>query len=484
MSPLPPAKGAALKWIDQHEQHLTDLSDAVWQFAEPALREYRSARQHTSFLKQHGFEVQEGVAGMPTSFVGTYGQGSPVIGFYAEYDATPGCSQQPVTHRQPVTHGGAGFQDLHNGLGAASSGAAVAVKAAMESHDLSGTLKIFGTPAEKLCVGKPYQAKAGLYDDLDAAVCWHPWEYNTCMWDEGPQCYEASIFEFEGVPVYASIPWKGISALDAAILMNVMVNFLKEHIPREARATVNELITDGGQSPTIIPEYAQVWYVYRAARPDQIQQIRQFLRRAAEAAAMAVGASVQQRIAAATRPWLPNHALAETAYRNLLLVAPPRFTQADIDFARELQANIGLEPMDEPWDLEPKPPSSGAASFIGGADDVSEFSWHAPTCWIHVSYQYKTTGHSNAPSWATAALARTNVGHQCLLTAARAMALTAVDLLTDPQALASAKDEFAERTRDHRLPVQLPEDAEPPIDAKYSFPPFYPEDWRPPTGGL
>lgn len=481
MKQLPNDKRTALRWIEANVARLIDLSDAIWGYAEPALREYKSAREHVAFLKEHGFTVEEGIAGMPTAFMGTFGEGKPVIGLYSEYDATPGCSQQPVTYRRPVVHGGSGFQDLHNGLGAASTGAAIAIKEAIKSHSLSGTLKIFGTPAEKLCIGKPYQAKGGFYDDLDAAVCWHPWEYNTCTWDLGPMCYEASIFEFEGIPVYASMPWKGVSALDGIVLMNVMVNFLKEHLPREAGATVNELITDGGQSPTIIPEYAQVWYVYRAKSRTQIADIRSTLERAAKAAAIAIGAQYSQRLVSATRPWLPNHAMAELAYRNLLLVAPPAFTDEDLEFARQLQKSIGLEPMEEPFDLQPKHPKTEAAAFIGGADDVTEFSWHAPTCWIHVSYQFRTTGHSNAPSWSTAALAKMNVGHQCMLTAAKAMALTAIELIVEPNELEKAQLEHKERTSAEWQDVLIPEDAKPPIEARYSFPPYYPEGWHPPT---
>jgi aminobenzoyl-glutamate utilization protein B len=474
-------KQVAIDWIGSNREPILHLSDRIWRYAEPALREYKSAREHVDFLREQGFEVETGIAGMPTAFVASFGSGKPTIGFYAEYDATPGNSQKPVPYKDPVTPRAAGFEDTHNGLGTASTAAAAATKAAMEAQGIPGSVKIFGTPAEKLCIGKPYEAREGYYDDLDAAVCWHPWDHNSATWDAGPGCYEVVLFEFDGVAVYGARPWAGVSALDAVTLMNVTVNFLKEHIPRSYTATVNELMTVGGQCPTNLPEYSQIWYAFRASTREAIDDILAMLKRSAEAAAHATGAGQRLRIVSGTRPWLPNHAMAELAYRNLELVGPPQFTEQDKSFARQLQENIGLEPMDEPFDLEITHPSSDITAFHGGADDVNEFAWHTPTCWIHVTYAFRAPGNFNVPSWSTAALARTNVAHQTVLTAAKAMALTATELLTNPSELQKAQAEYQERTKEGSMPVALPPDVQPPIDAIYSFPPYYPEGWQPPT---
>lgn len=483
MSNLTKEKQSALNWLTDNRALVAALGDEVWRNAEPALREYASARAHVDFLRSHGFTVETGIAGLPTAFVGTYGSGKPVIGFYAEYDATPGNSQKPVAWREPFTPQGAGFEDTHNSLGAGSSGAAVATKRSMEEHGFEGTIKIFGTPAEKLCIGKPYQARDGYYDDLDAAVCWHPWGHNTCTYDAGPGCYEAVIFEFHGLQAYGGRPWRGVSALDGAVLMNVLANFQKEHIPRDHLASVNELVTVGGQCPTDLPEYSQVWYVFRAMTREGIEEILEMLKRCGEAAALAIGCDHEMRIVSGTRPWLPNHAMAELAFRNLELVGPPQLTEEDKAFARELQAAVGIEPMDEPFDLSLRHPKTESATFYGGADDVNEFCWSAPTCFLHTTYKFLGSPRNfDLPSWAPAALAGTNVAHQCALTAAKAVALTAVDLFTRPHELEKAQAEYRERTKGGVMPVAVPDGVEPPNEAIYSFPPFYPEGWSPPVG--
>jgi aminobenzoyl-glutamate utilization protein B len=265
--------------------------------------------------------------------------------------------------------------------------------------------------------------------------------------------------------------------------MNVMANFLKEHIPRDYLASVNEIMTVGGQCCTDLPEYAQVWYAFRATTREGIEHILDMLRRCGEAAALATGCEQRMRIVSGTRPWLPNHAMAELAFRNMELVGPPQLTEEDKAFARKLQEATGIEAMEEPFDLTLTHPNTQSARFYGGADDVNEFCWAAPTCWIHTTYKFLGSPRNfDLASWAPAALASTNVAHQCALTAAKTMALSSVELLTTPAELDKAQKEFRERTKDGIIPVAVPPDAKPPIEAKYSFPPFYPPDWRPPTG--
>jgi aminobenzoyl-glutamate utilization protein B len=424
-----------------------------------------------------------GVAGMPTAFVATYGSGRPVIGLFAEYDATPGNSQKPVAWREPVRPRGAGFEDGHNILGAASSAAAVATKVAMESHQIPGTIKILGTPAEKLCIGKPYLARDGYLDGLDAAIAWHPRGYNTVAWDVGLGCYQSVLFEFRGMQAYGGHPWRGTSAVDGAFLMNTITNMVKEHLPRDYVATINEIITVGGQCPTDLPEYTQQWYAFRATTRAGILEIMERLSRCAEAAALATGCSQEMRVVSGTRTWLPNHSMAELVFRNLEMVGPPRLTDGDKAFGRKLQEVVGLQPLDEPFDLTITPPAKEVTGdHLGGADDVNEFSWHAPTARLHTTYYFKYMYEDRIPSWSTAALACTNVAHQCALTAAKTMALSAVELLTSPDAVKEAQSEYRERTRDGLMSVAVPADAEPPIDAIFSFPPYYPERWHPPAG--
>jgi aminobenzoyl-glutamate utilization protein B len=469
----------AIDWIDANRNAITSLSDEIWRYAEPGFREYRSARALTAMLERHGFAIERGVAGMPTGFLATYDAGKPVLGFFAEYDATPGNSQWNVPYRSAISPYHGGFPDLHNGIGTASVAGVIALKQAMERHGLPGTVKLFGTPAEKLCAGKPFQALAGLYDGLDAVIAWHPRAYSTLEWDAGPGCYQAAVYDFHGISTYAAAPWAGASALDAMTLMNVIVQFMREHIPREYMATVNELVSVGGLHPTALPEFGQVWYVFRSPSIEGIDHVQALLTRAAEAASHALSCRFEERPVAATRPWLPNHTMARHCYQNLERTGGPRFGDEEMAFAREVQRNAELDPLDPPLDTSLTPPEAGATvEFMGGADDVTEFCWHAPTARIYIAYGLRAKG--KIPNWCNAAFAATGVGHETVLAAARAMAASAIDLIQSPETLSEAWREFHERTGGKPMPVRLPDGAAAPVEL--TIPPYYPEDWQPPGG--
>jgi aminobenzoyl-glutamate utilization protein B len=474
-------KSRAFDWIEAEADALSSLSDEIWGYAEPALREYESARAHVRFLEDNGFDVEHGVSGMPTAYIATYGSGSPVVGLFAEYDATPGVSQKPVPHEETVVPHAAGYQDMHNGLGVGSVGAACAIKSAMEEHDIDGTIKLLGTPAEKLCIGKPFIARDGHLDDLDAAVAWHPSPHNTVARDNAPAPYRAVVVDFDGVAVYGGRPWEGVSALDATTLMQNNVNVMKEHLPRDKHPSVNELVTRGGQAPTTLPEHSQIWYVFRATDLDTVERIEDVLRRSAAAAADVTGADYDFRVVAATRPWLPNHTMTDVAFANMELVGPPTFDEECNEFGREIQQNLGYEPRDKPFDEELTPPEEEITreQYKATADDVTEFAWHAPTCRIYSAYMFKDRYDREYPAWSTAALAKTGVAHTALLQAAKVMAGTSLDLLTDPETVAEAQSEFENRTADDHIPPLLPSEVEPPTED--TFPPYYPEGWSPPT---
>lgn len=458
------AKCKAVEWIEASKDRLAEINDLIWEYAEPGLLEFKSAELLIAELKQHGFDVTEGTAGMPTGFVATWGETGPVIGLMAEYDAIPGNSQQRQPYHAPIAPHAGGFPDLHNGIGTASVMAAIAVKQALEATGTPGRVKIVGTPAEKLCVGKPFQARDGLYDDFDAVVAWHPRAYTTCEWDTGPGCYRAVAFTFKGMSTYGAKPWTGVSALDAMTLMNVIVQFMREHIPREYLASVNELVTVGGYHPTSLPEHTEIWYVHRSPEIDGIRHVEAMLSRAANAAAQALGATVEERVLAATRPWLPNHTMARLCYDNLQLVGAPGFSEEDKAFGREIFRNLGKEAPAEPFDETLTPPESGiSVEFAGGADDVTEFCWHAPTARIYVAYMLQP-GNTRLPNWANAALAATGIAHETVRVAARAMACSVLDLMTRPEVLREAQEEFRRRTQGQMLPVQVPPGVEAPVD--------------------
>jgi aminobenzoyl-glutamate utilization protein B len=446
----------------------TALSDRIWDYAEPGFCEAKSATALCETLRQHGFDVTLGVAGLPTAFVASYGAGQPRIALMCEYDATPGESQRPSPFPDSDPNRPCGFTDLHNGIGAASVGAAIAIRTEMEAHRLPGTLVVFGTPAEKLCVGKPFMARAGLFDGLDAVIAWHPRAYSTLEWDQGPGCYQAEIFDFFGRSAYGSSPWHGVSALDAVTLMNVIVQFQREHLPRAERISINEMISHGGDHPTALPNRAQAWYVHRAATRAGIETAAAALTRAAEAAALALEARCERTIVAATRPWLPNHALAELCFRNLQRAGAPRFSDEARRFAADVLRSLGREAKGDPFDETLTPPSAGASSEFEGADDVTEFCWHAPTARIYVAYGVRSGG---LPNWARSAFTRTSVAHASIATAVRAMAFSVLDILAHPGSLDDATREFRQRSAaGSALQPLIPPEAKPPIDPDHAPP--------------
>ena len=458
------------QWLAANDSLAPDLSDRIHDLAEPGLCEFQSGRLLWSELERAGFAIETEAAGLAPSWVARAGSGRPVIGLMCENDATPGESQRPVPYPARVSPTASGFVDLHNGIGAASVSAALAVRATMVRHALPGTLVVFGTVAEKLCIGKPFLARAGYFDDLDAVIAWHPRPYSTVEWDAGPGCYQIDQFDFTGISAYGARPWDGISALDGVTLMNLAVQFRREHIPPRFQASVNEFITRGGMHPTAIPASAQVWYVLRSNSIEGIDYLSDVLSRCAEGACTSLGTTVKRATIASTRPWLPNHAIARVAYRNLERVGAPAVPTDMNDFAHTVLTNLHREPTADPFDRTVTAPESGITKeFGGGADDVTEFCWHAPTARIYVAYGLRAYG---LPNWAQGAFARTTAAHATIRVAARSMAGSVAELLTTPAELAAARQEYQSRIAE--LGMQAPRlapDTVPP-GADGSAPPF------------
>jgi aminobenzoyl-glutamate utilization protein B len=443
MKSMSDIKKEAVDWIEEHAERIKKLSNSVWLYAEPPLQEFRSSALLIRELEASGFKVERNVADLQTAFVATYGKGRPVLATYAEYDATEGLSQMPVPYPCPVVQGAGGFQDMHNGLGAGALAGALAVKAVMEEKGFSGTLKVFGTPAEKLCVGKPYMARVGLFHGLDAVIGWHPGDKTEAEpgWGYRFLAFQGEKFIFKGTSVYGATPWEGTSALDGLALMDIAVQYMREHIlPPDAFFTINSIISDGGQAPTNLPGKAEAWYHFRALKREYVEKIWEGMLRCAGGAALATGTTFETEFVAATRENLPNVVLAKAMHQNIELIGPPPITDSDKDFAREIERKLGREPSSEPFNLSVEPPSG--AIRIGAADDFTEFSWIAPTHRVYVTYNMATS----SPSWATAAFASMNIGHQSMLTAGKLIACTLLDLFQDPSLLKEAKTEFDERT--------------------------------------
>lgn len=443
MKPLPEMKQEAIDWLDRHEEFVKRLSNTVWVYAESPLQEFRCAALLTRQLEGAGFKIEREAGGLETAFVATYGSGSPVIATYAEYDATEGLSQLPVPYPAPVVQGAGGFQDMHNGLGVGAVSAALAVKELMERNKIPGTLKVFGTPAEKLSIGKPFMARAGLFNGLDAVISWHPGTETEAEpgWGYRFLAFEGRRFIFKGQSIFGATPWDGTSALEGITLMDVAVQFMRVHVlPPDARFTINHIVCDGGQAPTNYPGRAEAWYHFRAIKREYIDRIREGLLRCAKGAATASNTVFETKFVSATHENLPNIVLAKAMHQNIEHVGAPKFTESDRAFAREIEKTLGREPSPEPFNLTITPPTG--AMKVGVTDDFTEFTRFAPTHRVYVTYKLAT----GTPSWSTAAFAAMNVGHQAEIAAAKYVACTILDLFLNPQLLMDAKREFAERS--------------------------------------
>ena len=480
---MTPEKQTAVDWVGDNESALSEWHQTIWRYAEPAWREYKSAAWYVERLRAEGFTVEEGSAGMPTAFCATWGDSGPVIGGYAEYDAVPGQSQQQTPYRAPregLHRWAAGHTDPHSGLGIGALGGFLAAKAAMEKHGIAGRLKFLGEPAEKVCGSKPVHAAHGYYDDIDAAISFHPAYMpelsNTVVWDTHCGCYWSKVYTFE---CDAPETWSGMGAggqgsshtqarapgaIDAVCLMYTTTKYTKEAmLPHTGTWTLNEAILAAGQatSANLPPRFAQVQYAWRCPTLAMAERIAQVLERNAEHVAAICHCRVTSGWVTKTRVGLANHALAEITYRNLELTGPPEFGDTARAFARDIQRNLGITPMDAPFvaGMSALSPPQAAEAAIRDvlppwqrnytSDDYVDYTWHAPTVRLYIGrprlaapepgYQY--------PAWVWNALGGYAPAIDPMVNgAARCIGATIVDLLSDTAGIARATAEFEERT--------------------------------------
>lgn len=440
--------------LDARRESLVAINQDIWNYAELGLEEYRSSARLIEVLEGAGFRIRAAVAGMPTAFVAEYGSGKPVIGILAEYDALPDLSQRVATDRLPVADKGAGHGCGHSALGAAAVGAALATRDAMEKNSLPGTIRLYGTPAEETVIGKVYMTLDGLFDDLDVCLHWHPDTKNRVRYEKTKAVISVK-FSFAGLPAHASAsPHKGKSALDAVELTNIGVNFMREHLPETSR--VHYVITDGGGAPNVVPAHAQVWYFIRANSHEDAETHFDWVRDIAEAAAKMSRTKLALAVDTDCHEIIPNLALSRLIERNFAAVGPPKFTDEDQRFARALQeplkAAFGLKE-DKPLNdqIEPLPGSPYPAE--SGSTDVGDVSWHVPTGGLGtVCFPAGSPGHS----WQNVASIGSPIGHAGMMTAAKVLALTAVDLLTTPELVEAAKADFQAEMKDRKYTTKVP----------------------------
>jgi aminobenzoyl-glutamate utilization protein B len=456
-SPVPKVKAAALAEVDKLAPELGRLAAELWSYSETALREERSAAALAGSLEAEGFRVERGVAGMPTAFVATFGSGKPVLGILAEFDALPGIGNEAIPRREPRKDGVPnGHGCGHNLFGPGSAGAAIALKRVMQAHRLPGTLKLFGTPAEETLVGKAYMARDGVFDGLDAALDWHP-STETQVTNDSGQALNNFTVAFFGKAAHGALdPWNGRSALDAVEVMTHAANLMREHLPTTAR--IHYVISQGGEAPNVVPAHAKVWFYVRDADRPSVERHYEWLVRIAEAAAMATQTTHEVTLTTGVHEYNLNRPLQEAMQRNLELVGAPAWSDEEQRFARELQAFLKLP--EKGLDASVKPLAATPDVLKGGSTDAAEVSHLAPTGALTVA-----TAGLGLPwhSWATAASHGLPGASRGSVVAAKVLAATGVDLLTDPQLLAGAQDFFKNKADGRPYTSPLPVDQKPPL---------------------
>ncbi len=432
------------------------IAQDVWEFAELGYLENRSTERLQRFLERRGFRVESGLADIPTAFMASYGSGRPIIAILAEFDALPGLSQSASATREPLLDGGPGHACGHHLFGAASVSAGAAVAGWLNATGHTGTVRVYGTPAEEGGSGKVYLTRAGAFDDVDIVLHWHPGSRN----DASPYSSTANKsgrFTFHGIAAHAAAaPERGRSALDGVEAMNFMVNLMREHVPSDSR--IHYVITHGGDAPNIVPETAQVYYYVRHPTTDMVEQLFERVVAAARAAALGTGTEVDYEVMHGNYPLLPNETLARKVYENLVSLGGISYSEDEERFAKDIRASLlgSLPALESAGQVQPYEFRQNM-----GSTDVGDVSWNVPTVgFVTATWVPGTSAHS----WQAVAAGGMSIGHKGMLLAMKLLALTASDLYQDPQLVRAATEELRRRQGDNFEYSPLLGDREPPLD--------------------
>ncbi len=428
------AQDQVARYLDAQQERFAGVAHQIWTYAEVGYQEEKSSALLQQQLKDAGFTIETGVAGMPTAFIASYGQGRPIIGLLAEFDALPGLSQDAVPARKPLTELGAGHGCGHHLFGTASTGAAIAVKEWLATPKRPGTIRLYGTPAEEGGSGKVYMVRAGLFNDLDVVLSWHPGDEN----DAGPSTNLANTsakFRFHGLSAHAAAaPDRGRSALDGVEALDYMVNLMREHVPSDAR--IHYVITSGGQAPNVVPDFAEVYYYVRHPDPRMVQSIFDRLVKAAQGAAMGTGTTVDYEIIGGTYSRLPNEALQRVLDANLRAVGGVTYTPAEQAFAEKMYATL-TDPASRIGSQQTVQPY--AMHQTNASSDAGDVSWVVPSGAFNAATWVPGTP---AHSWQAVAAGGMTIGAKGMAVAAKTLALSAVDLFQKPDVIQAARAEF------------------------------------------
>jgi aminobenzoyl-glutamate utilization protein B len=469
-----PARGQGPKLDDLKQEALADVEsqrrftqqmvDQIFSFSELGFQEFETSRYLTALLEKNGFQVERGVAGIPTAWIASYGSGKPVIAFLTDIDCIPRASQKPgVAYHDPIVEGAPGHGEGHNSGMAVNITAALALKKLMDKHHLAGTLKIFPGIAEELLGTKAFYVRAGLFKDVDIVLGSHvDSEFSTAYGQPpvAPQGLVSVQYFFHGRAAHAAgAPWEGRSALDAVELMDAGWNFRREHLRLEHRS--HYVIISGGDQPNVVPSEAAVWYYFRELDYQRIKDLYELGNTMAQAASMMTGTTVTRRVVGSAWPGHFNKVIAETQQKNIERVGMPEWSDADQTLAKALQKEMaqkvdGLKSKVEPLKI----PSEKVEG--GGSDDIGDVSWNVPTVYLLFPANIPhTPGHN----WTDGVAMATPIAHKGSTAGAKVQAMTALDFLLSPELVQQAWDYFRNvQTKDVKYTPLIAPDDQPAIE--------------------
>lgn len=457
--------------VDANKERLIALSDRVWGMPEVCYTEERSCAQHEAELEHHGFRITKGIADIPTSVIGEAGEGGPVIAFMGEYDALPGLSQEAgVASHAPVEVGGHGHGCGHNLLGSAALLAAIAMKEWLAENKIAGRVRYYGCPAEEGGAAKAFMVRAGAFDDADVAISWHP----SSFWEVAPPLALANTradFVFTGRTAHAAAaPHLGRSALDAVELMNVGVNYMREHMPSDARVHYAVLDT-GGIAPNVVQAHARVRYSIRARDLRGMLELVQRVKKIAEGAALMTETKMEMRIVSAVSDLLGNTPLEQAMHKVMEELGPPHFDDADRAFAQDIRGTLQPQEIASIWrTIGMEDTGAPLADFLVpmdakrnpaiGSTDIGDVSWAVPTVQAHApTVAIGTPFHT----WQVVAQGKTPAAHKAMIHVAKAMVATGAAVLLDPALLAAAKADHKKKLGAEGYTSPLPPEVKPPL---------------------
>jgi aminobenzoyl-glutamate utilization protein B len=451
-------KKALLTSVEKHKNELIKISDEIWGLAETAFEETKSAEILASYAEKQGFTVERGVAGMPTAFVATYGSGSPVISVLGEFDALPGISQKATPTKSPLKEGAAGHGCGHNLFGAGSLGAAIAIKELIQAGKIKGTVKFLGTPSEEKFFGKIWMVNAGLWDDVDVNISWHPSAETKADVQSSLALVDFKV-EFFGQAAHASAdPWNGRSASDALELYASGINYYREHVRPSVRMHYH--IQDGGQVVNVVPDYSRIWVRVRDTKRSGMMPVYERVQEMAKGAAILANVDYKISLISGIYEVLVNREGGEIMQKNLELLGPIEYTDDEIAFGKKIQEitkkeQVGMDSAINPLlDTKENPG--------GGSTDVGDVSWNVANINLGV-----TTAPKDTPwhSWAVVACGGMSIGHKGMLYSSKAMSMTMLDLFENPVLVNKVKAEYKERKGNEVYKAIIPE-GPPPIPTK------------------